>query len=105
MNWREAIENLDRSENNVTWVDDDALLSSLAISGWVTSHVNLHARLKKYWVSHWLCTDTNVGLVVYVLDGEPVAISAHSARKNEEEIEFLSEEMAVKTRGFILSLL
>ena len=42
-------------------------------------------RVKTYWVdgANWICTDTRVGLCVYVFDGIPVAIGSQTARKKQ----------------------
>lgn len=58
--------------------------------------------LTKYHIpdANWICTDTQVGLAVYVLDGEVIAVSGQRYRKSKEDIAFVSMESAWKFRQF-----
>lgn len=49
----------------------------------------------------WICTDTQVGIAIYCLYQRPVIISFQSARKNDEEMYFLSESDANLVRSFM----
>ena len=55
-------------------------------------------RLEKYTIREWICTDTNVGLYLYLIDGEPVCISYQPARKSDPAWEFFTKEALEKTR-------
>ena len=55
-------------------------------------------RLKKYAIREWLCTDTHVGLYLYLIDDEAVCISYQPARKSDPEWEFFTKEALEKTR-------
>lgn len=59
--------------------------------------------VKKYFVkdANWVCTDTRVGLAVYTLDGDIVAVSAKGARKNHEYVYFVSMEAAFRLKRFM----
>lgn len=63
-----------------------------------------NVRLKCYWVSYHLCTDTWVGIRAYFLDDTFVAISYQPARKSDEKFEWVSLNLAKKVREYILSL-
>lgn len=103
MKLREAIANIDKSEKNQAWVDSDVFSNYFGLYGLGSYDVN--DKLKKYWIHKWLCTDTTVGLSVYFLDDEPVAVSFQRGRKFTEEIKFISEESAKKLRDYILSMI
>lgn len=49
-------------------------------------------RMRMYSVYSWVCTDTVVGMFVYFLDNQPVAVSTQTARKSDREVKFLSKE-------------
>lgn len=51
---------------------------------------------------NWICTDTQVGLRFYFLDGEFLMCSYQRGRKCDEEFEFVSNEMFLKLRDYIL---
>lgn len=61
-------------------------------------------RLRDSYFQVWYCTDQWVGGKVYFLEGEEVAISFKSARKDDEQIRFLSEEAKDKVLKYLLSL-
>jgi hypothetical protein len=42
-------------------------------------------------VREWLCTDTHVGLYLYLVDGAPVCLSYQQGRKSYPEWSFLSK--------------
>jgi len=60
--------------------------------------------LKSYWMGNWCCTDTCVGYKMYFLNDEPVAVSTQPGRKCDVNIEWFSEELALKVRDYLLSL-
>lgn len=62
-------------------------------------------RFKCYWLAKHICTDTWVGLRCYLLDDKPVAMSAQSGRKCDEDFAWVSKEAFDNTRQFVLSLL
>jgi len=61
-------------------------------------------RLYKKWFESWTCTDTEVGIAVYFLDGEIVCISWQPFRKASEEFWFVSEESGKKLYDYLWSL-
>lgn len=61
-------------------------------------------RVREHYLIKWYCTDSWVGLRVYYMDDEPVAVSFQKGRKWPEEFEFVSKEAAIKLRDFMLSL-
>jgi len=62
-------------------------------------------RLKAYWFGNWHCTDSYVGYKMYFLDNEPVAVSTQNGRKSDEEFEWFSEELAIKVKNYLISLM
>jgi hypothetical protein len=61
-------------------------------------------RLKCYFIKKWYCTDSYVGMRVYFLDDEFIAISNQTGRKMTEEFEFVSKDLALKLRSYLESL-
>lgn len=103
MKLKELIERVDRSERNTDTADVEEFASMFNIS--MSWERKFGERVKKHWIYNWMCTDTWVGLAAYYMDGEPVAVSFQSARKNSENIEFISKEAGYKVRDFIVSLM
>ena len=62
-------------------------------------------RLKSYYIAPHYCTDSYFGMRAYFLDDEFVAISNQEGRKCDEYFEFVSKEVMVKTRNYLLSLI
>lgn len=61
MKLKEIIEKIDRETQNEEEVDTVNLGEMFGLNlGWVVQE-----RLKSYWVSKWICTDTWVGQKVY----------------------------------------
>lgn len=103
MKLKDVINLVDRSERNTSYasIEDFARMFDLHIY----HDSRFDERVKKYWIYNWCCTDTWVGLAVYFMDDAPVAVSFQSARKSDENIEFVSKEAAAKVRDFIISLM
>ena len=53
--------------------------------------------MRKVWVVSWTCTDTRVGISVYLLHKEPVAVSVQFCRKCTEDLYFVSSVTERKT--------
>ena len=102
MTLREIAKKIDKSRKNEDDVDISDICENLDIYfyGWIDQD-----RLKSYWVTNWLCTDTWVGLLMYFLDDEPVGISFQSGRKSDKEFSWFSEECMHKVRDYILSII
>lgn len=100
---RDAIKNVDRSEKNTEPADIEHFAKIFDIN--ISWDSRFGERVKEHYVEKWLCTDTWVGLKAYYFDGEPVAASMQTARKNDVKLEFVSEAAGVKIRDFMLSLM
>lgn len=104
MKLRELIAKVDRSAKNEDHANIDAFCQALDINEWLGWNKDFDERVKGYALTQWLCTDTHVGMNVYFMDDEPIAVSTQSARKSDVYLRFVSEEAALKVRDFILSL-
>ncbi len=62
-------------------------------------------RLVGYFLSLWYCTDSYVGIRVYYLDNEPIAISSQWGRKCSENFEWVSKEAYLKVREYVKSFM
>lgn len=87
-----------------SWAEMESFASLVGINSYDYSE-EFSQRVTKEFVASWICTDTRVGLAVYRLDGEVIAVSGQNARKSDEDIEFVSIEAAKKVRDLIISLL
>lgn len=59
--------------------------------------------IEVYWLSKWVCTDTEVGQRVYFLNDEPVCYSTQSARREDEIFYFFDEECVVKLKQYFFN--
>lgn len=62
-------------------------------------------RMEKYNLNTWLCTDTNVGHVLYVLDGQIVFSTYQSARKNGSYCDIHDMQKFDQFKSILLSCL
>jgi hypothetical protein len=95
--WREAIQTLNKLKLGAVDFQALALCAPTVSASWLRDYREFDRRFNKRWIHSWICTDTEVGIAVIVLDGEPVAISEQSARKEDETIRFLSLDARTKT--------
>lgn len=102
----DAILNVERPESESPWdfsTPINKIAANLGIEGFHDEPDELSARLKSYPVLNWYCTDTHVGLFAMYLDGEAVGCHYRNARKSDYEIEWISLELAEKTKAVIMS--
>jgi hypothetical protein len=62
-------------------------------------------RLTAYFIKVHYCTDSYVGIRAYFLDGEFVALSHQVGRKYHEDFGFVSQEIAIKVKDYLRSLI
>jgi len=81
MKINEIIQGLDRSEKNTHEPRWDVIAREMGIydSFWTEDK-----QLVYHYAQQWYCTDTMVGMRVYVLNNVVVAVSMQEARKSEE---------------------
>jgi hypothetical protein len=96
------LENKDNLKED-KWFYPETLLSEFEIYDYL--EMDNDTRLQKKWFESWICTDTEVGIAVYFLDGEIVCISWQPYRKSDEEFWFVSEELGNKLHDYFLSLI
>ena len=58
-------------------------------------------RMCYYEVETWICTDTQVGMFLWVLDDEPVCIDYRPYRKSFKQFLWLSKEAFDKTKKYM----
>lgn len=102
---RDLIKLVDKSDKNSNDGDIGDFCQALNMQDSLGWSQRFSDEVQGYWLIKWLCTDTWVGCRVYFLDGEPVAISNQSARKNSERIEFISQEAVDKMRKLITDIM
>lgn len=98
---RDLIKLVDKSDKNSNDGDIGDFCQALNMQDSLGWSQRFSDEVQGYWLIKWLCTDTWVGCRVWFLDGEPVAISNQSARKNPTEIEFISQDAVDKLRKLI----
>jgi len=96
---------LENKENlkNEGWFYPEDLLNQFEIYEYL--EVNDDKRMYKKWFKSWICTDTEVGIAVYLLDDEVMCISYQPYRKSDENFWFVSEESVGKLHDYFLSLI
>lgn len=106
MKMRELFDRIDRSGANRTDPDIELWARQFEITvPWGSdADEKLCKRMRGYWAVKWYCTDTWVGMVLYFLDGEPLAMAIQTARKNSVDVSFVSKEMAFKLRDLLYEL-
>lgn len=102
---REALAKLDtrvvKSEDPNLWEFAAALNRNYGGLAW---DPEFDKRMRAYPIRVWMCTDTMVGIYVYFLDGELVAVSCQSARKSSKTYRFVSDEAWTKIHNLLRSL-
>lgn len=81
MKLREIIEKLDRDPSNQYWIDNDSFIEELGLTGWYNEDLEDHG-FSAYYLVNWICTDTHVGGAIIFYEGEPIATTWQSGRKN-----------------------
>ncbi len=103
MKLRDIIDRIDRSKRSDP-VDGYGIASELGVSVDL-AEVDLEDHgVSKYRYASWICTDTRVGGSIIFLDGEPVAATWQSARKDDERYWWFSAEAAAKMRQRLLDI-
>lgn len=113
MNWQQLINQLHDNITNGTakpsiWADTDSLCEAIEVNSYYLDSDDLETieqALKEYYVVDWICTDTRVGLSVYMLFGEVVAVASRPARKSDKVVEFISIGTHDRVRTFLQSFL
>jgi len=98
----------DKYNSEEKYLDFSIFEDDLNISYMDLDNVNYEKNndLRAYFISSHLCTDTDVGIKAYFLKEECVCVTKQTARKSPEVIfGWVSEELAQKTKDYILSLI
>lgn len=97
----EIIKQVDKTEENAAWVNT----MELGEEFYLDVPYAEQERLRAFWVSSWLCTDTVVGSKLYFLDDEAVAYSTQSSRKSDEVFYWLDLDAVKKVKDYLISLI
>jgi hypothetical protein len=98
MKIKDLINNIDKKQVSSVYVGEMASLMGIN-DIWHYEECDITS----YYLGDWLCTDTKVGWRVFFYKDVPVAISSQSARKSDENIEWVSKELYEEVRNYILS--
>jgi hypothetical protein len=104
MKLADAIARIDTSPENTQLAAVEPFEKALGLNTYLSWDDDFAARVKKHWLSKWYDSDSWVGTAVYTMDGRAVAVGTCNSRKADEDVEFLSAEIAEEMRTFILSL-
>jgi hypothetical protein len=101
----DILEQLDRSDKNrdenITW-DMEIFISDLDLSCYNTVQDREDPKLKCYWISKHICTDTWVGYRAYYLNDVFVCFSKQSARGSGEHLQWADQTCKEATASYIL---
>ena len=110
MKLQELIDNIDISQD-CNKLNLDRLSNEFDIHDYID---DIEQRVKSYYITKWLCTDSYVGVQAYFLDyvgdqayfldGEFVCIGSQLGRKSDENFAWVSKEKFNKTQKYLLSL-
>ena len=107
MNWRKLIQDYHDGKIPASrWPDVEALMGAAGVEPYDISSTSMEAIeevVTEHYAVEWVCTDTRVGLSIYVLKGEVVAVSKQACRKCSKDILFVSEDAFRATREFLRS--
>lgn len=107
MKLRDLIDNVDRAKKNADYVSLDELAEELDLS--LEYVPEDRHRIRAYWLTRWLCTDSWVGLRVYGFeDGEgfsPFAVSMQTGRKCDENFHWFSQAHADRVRNYLINFM
>lgn len=92
----------DSSKEDKWGTDSSELLSLFGLHCYEVDYEVFQSAVKTFWIKKWLCTDTYVGYSVIVLNGEPVAVTRQTARKNDKDVFFLSADHASKMHSWLI---
>lgn len=101
MKLSEILKKLDKSKKNERGINSYNLCQELGLNFY---WVDTDDRLKCYYITKWCCTDSYVGLKAYYLDDILVCISHKSARKSNENFDWVSVETKDNVRKYLTSL-
>lgn len=105
----DLINNVDKSEQNeetsIRW-NLELFCNELNYSAnsWSLKQPDDNIRLKCYWAANHCCTDTYVGIRLYFLDDQFVALSTQAGRKCDEHIEWKDKSSAMNVLSYIRSI-
>jgi hypothetical protein len=102
MKLSDAIKRVDRSDRNTSCANIEDFARLFDIN--VYDSDEFSDRVKHHWLAPWFCSDDVVGMSVYYMDNEPIAVQMRKARKSDKNIEFVSEAAANKVRDFIMQI-
>jgi hypothetical protein len=103
MKYIDALNNVDRSRDNSSWINSELFAQALGIYGHLGSPDDFDDRMKSYWLVKWYCTDTWVGTRAVFFDDELIGSIEQVGRKYPEEVKFISKEVAQKLREYLLA--
>ena len=104
MKIKEILKNVDKSNSNQDYIDLNDISNELNMNIELPYVNRQDCQIKCYWVACHLCTDTFVGLRVYFLNDEQIAISYQSARKSDENFEWINQNAVEITKKYLMSL-
>lgn len=106
MKLRDIITNLDMSTDNEDWYGyiDDSMIFSLGLGCMGVYQIEGKTRLKCYWISKWLDSDTHCGVRAFFLDNEFIGISTQRYRRDDVVFEYINNTVKSKLRAYIMEL-
>lgn len=99
----EDAKNFNIKETDVGVQNEEDFFSVLGLNSWEldwSRYTEFENRTKCKFFVRWLCTDTLVGKGILEIDGEDVAFFHQSARKNDCNYRWFSDEAKIKAYNF-----
>ena len=98
---KDLIERAKGLESDEVCLPDSDIVKALGFDPYDADYSRKQERLRKVWVTRWVCTDRVVGVCLYFLDGEFVARGNLPYRKSDEKFDWASEDAFLKTRKYV----
>lgn len=98
---RDVIERLDTPETPL-WENTEKFIQACNVDAFWMPLADNGFTIRP--IDTWTCTDTEVGLKLICLDGEPICVSFQDSRKGAVKYDWVSREAYDKARARVLSL-
>jgi len=101
----DAINTIDRSQKNSNLANLEDFCQALDLDFYSSYDWSAFSnKVQAYWLTTWYCTDQRVGIQIYFMDDEFIAVGHQIARKETNNIEFKDQETAIRVRDWMLTL-
>lgn len=99
---QQLLDTLDKSDKNKSWISIEELGQEFGLSLCGINYEGDELQSFYHQDARWVCTDTDVGLKFWFLDGEFVGVSTQEARKSDEFFQWKNQAARTKIFEWLL---